>query len=200
MAINLIANIKGYVEKELKYRISNVKSVFSNGSSTYGPLSGVFIRIASGVDDGLIIESNPDALQTEYNANNGLLDDEFLKRHYGTADGSGYVGYDFNDKEVTAPIIGDVSFRGAPYISSVECDDVSGDGGFSRECRLEIHCATLAQLNVIKKYFFEPGNNVFVDWGMRLNDRSCTKPKLSVDYIAKHINPGEIQKDRKSVV
>lgn len=181
--MNEIYTFRDYVKKSLRARSNGVYNVNMAGSSTW-------VRLSSGVDSGLVISSN----QAKENFN-GM---------YGTTEHSGTIGYDFNSKPIIAGGARDVSYQTAPGISSVEIEENTGDGGMARQCNFSIKCFNYAQLDVLKKYFFEYGNAVFVEWGTLYSTNAdgflsnFNIPKPSVDNISKHFNFSETKKIRES--
>lgn len=176
------ANIDPIVFNELVARVNDKVQVI-NGTKLVSDYNqtNIWIRVASGVDTGLILESNQfqsEFLNSEHNS------DAFIRKMYGTSQQSGTIGVDFNGKEISADLLNDLGFRGRPVIDSIEIEDNSGDSGYARGCKFQITCNTIAQLDKLKKYFFEPGNIVFVDWGMYWPGKTVSRPTLNVNTIA----------------
>ena len=156
---------------------------FKNRNKT---ISGKFpwIRIFSGAEDGLILQS-------------ATLDDELKivdsfklvmstlafgvsKGSYGNKNGSGPIGKSFNKKWVY-PSVGyqkglvvsntnenntedqDWVLRPSPIVTSLEIKE--GKDHISRVGTLIIKCFSLPQLEEMQRYFMEPGFSILIEYG-----------------------------------
>lgn len=123
------------------------------------PKKSVFIRAVSGADDGLILESNPNIpLLAEQNIL-GLASGPSV---YGTKNQAGSIGIDWNGKFVNSKFLGKAG-RPGPIITQFFVKE--GKDQLSREATLNISCYSLEQLDLIQKYFMEPGYTLFIEWG-----------------------------------
>ena len=106
-----------------------------------------WIRLASGVGNGLVLES----VNTKNTFNT----------EYGGDSKSGKIGRDFDDNPVYAK--DDRSLRPSPTIDGITVEN--GSNGLSRKAKFSIKCHTLKQSNLLSQYFYEPGNVVYVEYG-----------------------------------
>jgi hypothetical protein len=161
------SNIATFVQEQFESRKNNPMDLSK---------LNCWVRLASGVDDGLILYSNPD-----FKLFTGAGDTN-IPSIYGSAASSGTIGVDWNGKTVNSS--GEQQFGyPKPNITSIEIDEGSGKG-LSRKATFTITAYTEAQLNVVTKYFLEPGFTVFLEWGW--NTASSLKgynSNLSVDYV-----------------
>jgi len=136
------SNISEYVQTELKKR---------KGNNSYLSKRNVWIRVASAVNLGCQILSNPN-FQLFGNA----------PSIYGFSNLSGTIGKEWNSKKsiVVTDVMG---FRPKPNITSLEIDE--GAGNLSRKASFTIICYTKNQLDEVCKYFLEPGFTIFLEWG-----------------------------------
>lgn len=132
-----------------------------------------WVRVASGVGDGLTMISN--ASYALFSATGGAS-------IYGDSTRSGTVGETWAGGAISAGI-GDYGYRPKPNITSIEIDE--GAGSLSRKATFTITAYTLGQLNTLSEYFLEPGYTIFLEWGW--NDPNAFigfQQTLDVDYVA----------------
>ena len=141
---------------------SNIASKIKNTSTlSYGKLN-CFVRLISGTGDGLIMVSNPDwKLFEAAGARGGFT-------LYGGPDRSGTVGIDWKGKPVntndnTSGQIIDTPFKPTPIVTSINIKE--GKDQISRHCDLKFTAFTLAQVELLQKYFMEPGHSLCVEYG-----------------------------------
>lgn len=156
-------NVYPYVLEELEKR-----NDYAYVSSLYP-----WVRVSSGVNDGLIIYGNPD-----YKLFSAAGDDASI---YGNDKLSGTIGKTWDGKPVFAR--DGRGYRPSPGINDLEIEE--GVGSLSRKAKFSITCYTLEQLDEITKYFLEPGFTVFLEWGWN-TPQSLTgyKDKLDVSYVS----------------
>jgi len=80
---------------------------------------------------------------------------------YGNASSTGDLGYDFNGNVLAGG--NDRGLRPSPLIQSFTVKE--GKDQISKEANLSIKCFSLQQLEVMQKYFMEPGYSLCVEWG-----------------------------------
>lgn len=132
-----------------------------------------WIRLSSGVNDGLIIYTNPD-----FKLFSSAGDDASI---YGNDKLSGTIGKTWEGKAVNANV--GRGFRPSPGVTSLEIEE--GVGSLSRKAKFSINCFTLEQLDQITKYFLEPGFTVFLEWGWNTPQSLIGyKDKLDTNYVA----------------
>jgi len=136
------SNISEYVRTELSKR---------KGNTSYLSNLNVWIRVASAVDAGCQIVSNPN-FKLFGNA----------PSIYGFNDLSGTIGTSWDGKKSIA-VTDFMGFRPKPNITSIEIDE--GAGNLSRKASFTIVCYTKNQLDEVCKYFLEPGFTIFLEWG-----------------------------------
>jgi hypothetical protein len=158
------SNIAGYVKDELNSRKENVLKI--SGLNAW-------VRIASGVNPGLILTSNP---------NYQLFAAAGVASIYGDSTNSGVIGTSWKGAPVYAG--GETQgFRPKPNITSIEIDE--GAGTLSRKASFSITAYTKAQLDALCKYFLEPGYTIFIEWGWNTpNAMIGFAPSLNASYIA----------------
>lgn len=156
-------NVYPYVLGELEKR-----SDYAYVSSLYP-----WVRVSSGVNDGLIIYGNPD-----YKLFSAAGDDASI---YGNDKLSGTIGKTWDGKPVFAR--DGRGYRPSPGINDLEIEE--GVGSLSRKAKFSITCYTLEQLDEITKYFLEPGFTVFLEWGWNTPQSLIGyKDKLDVSYVS----------------
>lgn len=160
------SNIAGYVKNELNSRKQNMQKISELNA---------WVRVSSGVGDGLVILSNP---------NFKLFSAAGDASIYGGGKSSGTLGTTWGGKAVNASA-NDSVFRPKPNISSMEIDE--GAGTLSRKATFTIVAYTKGQLDTLCEYFLEPGYSIFIEWGFNVA-KSLKKysPKLSVDTVANY--------------
>lgn len=117
-----------------------------------GGVSGLtpFIRLLSGVDNGLILQP--------------VYQNENFELRYGSETGPGIIGVDFDGNPLRVTGRG---LRPAPVITSLEVEE-SKDG--FRTCDLSITAYTTEQVDFLSSYLLEPGFHLLVEWGWNTND------------------------------
>jgi len=148
-----------------------------------------WIRVASAVENeygtGLILESIP-TKQT-------------FASTYGSTNKSGRVGTTFNKTDVFAE--NDRGYRPSPVIENLNVQN--GNHGLSRKATFTIKCFTLAQAEILTKYFYQPGYCVLVEYGWNTTKSMEHRADLSKDgacEIARYNNYSYItQKREKSL-
>lgn len=160
------SNIAGYVQTELNSRKRNIEKI--SGLNAW-------VRVSSGVGDGLIILSNPN-FKLFGAAGEGSI--------YGGGKSSGTLGKTWGGGFVSATA-NDSVFRPKPNISSIEVDE--GSGTLSRKATFTITAYTKGQLDSLCEYFLEPGYSIFIEWGWNIKS-SLNKYKntLDVDSVANY--------------
>lgn len=161
-----LSNIAGYVQEELKSRKANIEKI--SGLNAW-------VRVSSGVGDGLIILSNPN-FKLFGAAGEGSI--------YGDGKNSGTLGTTWGGGGVVAGA-GDSIFRPKPNISSIEVDE--GSGTLSRKATFTITAYTKGQLDTLCEYFLEPGYSIFIEWGWNSkNSLNAWKSKLDAETVANY--------------
>jgi hypothetical protein len=146
-------------------------------------------RVVSGVDNGLILVSNPDDFlfrsAGQYSGNS----------LYGSPRSSGTIGQDWTGKAVNAQNDAQIGLP-RPVISSFEVDE--GSGNISRKATFAITAYTKAQLEEVTKYFLEPGFTVFLEWGWNTRLGVGALDKIDVNYVTKATSAVELKEARKN--
>jgi hypothetical protein len=171
------SNIASHVNTEFTRRRDNPISI-----STLN----CWVRIASGVDNGLVLVSNPNFRLFSAAGEN-------VSSIYGSAASSGTIGTTWdgnavnvvNDRQVGLP---------KPNVTSFEVDE--GSGNISRKASLTITAYTLGQLEQITKYFLEPGFTVFLEWGWNTANGVGALRPLSVKNVTRVLKASNIVEDR----
>jgi len=117
-----------------------------------------WVRLFSGVGDGLILVSNPDTKLFAAAGEGGIYG------FAGNATESGYsgeLGKTWEGKSVN-PEAGR-SLRPSPMVTSLEFSE--GEDQISRSGKISLKVFSLEQMEIIQQFFMEPGYNVFVEWG-----------------------------------
>lgn len=174
------SNVNGFVAAELNRRIDNTQYISSLNS---------WIRVASGVGNGLIMQSN---------ANFNLLSAAGGKTaaFYGNAGESGTLGVDWSGNPVS--VGADVGLRPSPVVNSFECDEGGGTATLSRKATFKVTAFTQRQCDAVCKYFLEPGFTIFIEWGW--NQASAFtdySDKLSADYVVSFTSIKVLQSRRQ---
>ena len=113
-----------------------------------------FIRVFSGANTGLIIESNPDwdLFRAAGQSNPSV---------YGShTNGSGTIGVSWQNAAIQA---NGVAAKPRPVITLFNVKE--GQDQISKEATLNITAFSLEQLELIQQYFMEPGYSLFIEWG-----------------------------------
>ena len=141
MSFPNFSNIEGFVQSTLNNRKGNTELL-----SKLNP----FVRITSGASSGLVMVSNPDFK---------LL--QAAGTTYGSASQAGAIGTTLGGTAVN-PNAGH-GYRPSPIVTSLEIDE--GSGTLSRKASISITAFTKEQMEVITKYYLEPGFVLFIEWG-----------------------------------
>ena len=141
MSFPNFSNIQKFVQSTLSERRGDTELV-----SKLNP----FVRITSGAGGGLVMVSNPDFK---------LL--QAAGTTYGSANQAGAVGTTLGGSPVN-PNAGH-GYRPSPIVTSLEVDE--GAGNLSRKASISITAFTKEQMEVITKYYLEPGFSLFIEWG-----------------------------------
>ena len=144
----------------------------------------VWLRVFSGAGSGLIMTSNNNFELFKAAGEGASI--------YGSPNSVGTIGTDWNGN----PIFGgnDRGLRPSPGIISFEVKE--GKDQISKEATLGIKCFSLDQMEIVQKYFLEPGYSLCVEWGwntpeggMSMIDTSagilsqCTGRNLNYDVL-----------------
>jgi hypothetical protein len=173
------SNIAGYVVDEINRRKGNTKLISE---------LNCWARVVSGVDNGLILVTNP-------NIPLFRAAGQEIESLYGSSKTSGTIGKDWDDKPIntgTDPQIG----LPRPVISSFEVDE--GSGNISRKASFTVTAYTKKQLDEVTKYFLEPGFTVFLEWGWNTRGGVTPLQKIDVDYVTKATSAKELKTARES--
>jgi hypothetical protein len=122
-----------------------------------------WVRLFSGVGDGLIMVSNPDTKLFAAAGEGGIYG------FAGNATEGGYSGIVGNDWEGN-PINPEAgrSLRPSPIVKSLEFSE--GEDQISRSGKISLTVFSLEQMELIQEYFMEPGYNLFIEWGWNTPD------------------------------
>jgi hypothetical protein len=145
------------IEPEIAKRIKNTTT------NEYGKLN-CFVRLISGTGNGLILISNPDWKLFEAAGTQGGF------TMYGTPDRSGTVGVSWFGKAVNPndDDVNDVPFKPSPIVTSINIKE--GKDQISRHCDIKFTAFTMAQAEMLQKYFMEPGHSLCIEYGWNTND------------------------------
>ena len=163
------------------------KNIISKTPSRIAKKS-IFIRAISGADDGLILESNPNRDITNFTSRGVLGSISNGASIYGTNTSSGTVGTNWNGKVIN-PSVGRAG-RPNPIITMFHV--MEGIDQISREANMNITCFSLEQLELIQKYFMEPGFTLFIEWGWNSADGQLGLIKPNKDNTKGYITSNEI--------
>ena len=165
------SNIVGYAQTKLTNRKNNPYAISKLNS---------WVRVTSGVSsdsaDGLTIVSNP---------NFKLFGAAGISSFYGNDKQSGTIGTTWKGGAVN-PSVGQ-GYRPSPTIESIEIDE--GAGNLSRKASFSIKCFSKEQMELVTKYFQEPGFSIFLEWGWNTVDgvKGIVNP-LTADSISNFNN------------
>ena len=126
-----------------------------------------WVRLFSGVGDGLIMVSNPDTQLFAAAGEGGI---------YGFAGAGEEAGYSgtlgstwgkieagkFKPGE-SISAAGGRSLRPSPMVTSLQFSE--GEDQISRSGKISLTVFSLEQMEFIQEYFMEPGYNLFIEWG-----------------------------------
>ena len=122
-----------------------------------------WVRLFSGVGDGLILVSNPNTKLFAAAGEGGIYG---FAGNATEAGYSGELGKDWDGKSVN-PLAGR-SLRPSPMVTSLEFSE--GEDQISRSGKISLKVFSLEQMEIIQQFFMEPGYNVFVEWGWNTED------------------------------
>ena len=158
MSFSYFSTPLGYIKETLDNRKGNIIDVSKLNA---------WIRITSGVGNGMVILSNP-SVPLFYAANaiyGGIGADSRGRTGQTATEGEGdeqkVVLTDIKGKEIEFE--DDRWGRPRPIISGLDISE--GNNGLSKKSELQITCFSLAQLDEIQAKFAEPGHHVFVEFG-----------------------------------
>lgn len=172
MSFPNFSNIQGFVQSTLKKRVGNPELI-----SKLNP----FVRLVSGGAAGLVLDSNP---------NNNLF--RAAGRTYGSSTQAGRIGTTWGGADIN-PSTGQ-GYRPSPIVTSLEIDE--GSGNLSRKASFSITCFTREQMEVLTRYFLEPGMSVFIEWGWNTSSGVSGLSELSAKEISKFQNSSNTNKVR----
>ena len=161
------SNVPDWVLNEISNRKNNPLSV--NGLNAW-------VRVASGVDSGLALYSNPDF--AIFNA----AGDRGAATIYGNNTSSGTVGVKWDGSPYT--VFGDTPYKPKPNITGIEIEEGGMGSGIARKAKFTVTAYTLGQLNELTKFFLEPGFTVFLEWGWNRPDSVVGFGQLDEDYVS----------------
>lgn len=174
------SNVAPYVKAELERRIANPIETI-NGLNAW-------VRIASGVDAGLALYSNPDFTIFE------AAGDRSVGAIYGNQTSSGTIGVKWDGSAYID--YSDLPFRPKPNVTSIEIDE--GAGNLSRKAKFTITAYTPGQLQELCKFFLEPGFTIFLEWGWNDPRAMIGFGGLSESYVAKNQSFKNVNERRKA--
>lgn len=178
-----------------------------------------WIRIFSGAEDGLILQSaNLDDDLEIVDSYNGILNNlgDNFRGSYGNSNGSGPLGKNFNKKWVYPSITYQTGktntntntlnneeqnwvLRPSPVVTALEIKE--GKDQISRVGSLVIKCFSLAQLEEMQKYFMEPGFSILIEYGWNTEDAYNqlidTKDQTSIVTEASNSNLNQTKLHKK---
>jgi hypothetical protein len=173
-------------------QFEEIDSVIYNTILSRNPINiakkSIFIRAISGADDGLILESNPNRNIFTSNIEDKLGTIAKGASIYGTNKSSGTVGTNWNGKIIN-PSVGRAG-RPNPIITMLHIAE--GTDQISREANMNISCFSLEQLELIQKYFMEPGFSLFIEWGWNSTDGQLGLIKPNANNTKGYITSNEI--------
>ena len=154
MSFSYFASPEAYIKSEIDLRKGNI---------LYGSKLNAWIRVTSGVGNGMVITSNPN-LPLFYAANaiyGGIGADGGQLQTETTDEEGGSKLVDIQGKEIK---FNDARWgRPRPIISGIDISE--GNNGLSKKCELQITCFSLDQMIEIQKKFGEPAHSVFLEFG-----------------------------------
>lgn len=124
----------------------------------------VWVRLFSGVGDGLIMVSNPNTKLFAAAGEGSLYG--FAGDKAGEGGYAGSLGRDWEGNLIN-PDIGR-SLRPSPIVTSLEFTE--GEDQISRSGKISMTAFSLEQLELLQQYFMEPGYNIFCEWGWNTED------------------------------
>jgi hypothetical protein len=169
------SNLKPHVISKLNSRKDN-----SIGVSQLN----AWVRLTSGVGNGLIMSSNPNyKLFRAAGVSTGIYDG---------AGGNATIGVDWNGGGISAG--GGNLLRPKPVVTSVEVDE--GAGSISRKATISITAFTKEQMETVCEYFLEPGYTVFLEFGWNTSDSVKGLITINETNVAAMQDFNEVNKKR----
>ena len=160
------SNISQYIKDNLKKRKGTNYNI-----SKLNP----WVRVTAGAGPGgLVLVSNPDfnLFKAAGSAGTGI---------YGNDKLSGTLGTTWDGTPVNA---GEgQGYRPAPIIPSLEIDE--GAGNLSRKATFSITAHSKEQMELLSKYFLEPGYSIFIEWGWNTDAGASGLQTLNKENISK---------------
>lgn len=175
MSFPNFSNIQDFVKSTLEKR--------GNGNIEYISKLNPFVRLVSGGAEGLVLDSNPD---------NNLF--RAAGTTYGSSTQAGRIGVTWGGADIN-PSIGQ-GYRPSPIVTSLEVDE--GSGNLSRKASFSITCYTKEQMEVLTRYFLEPGMSVFIEWGWNTPEGVSGLSPLDAKEISKFQNSSNTNEVRKN--
>ena len=188
MSFSYFASPEAYIKSEIDLRKGNI---------LYGSKLNAWIRVTSGVGNGMVITSNPN-LPLFYAANaiyGGIgAEGGQLGAVEGETEEGGSKLVDIQGKEIEFK--DDRWGRPRPIISGIDVSE--GNNGLSKKCELQITCFSLDQMIEIQKKFGEPAHSVFLEFGWNTEKGVKGVVDLSnVEEVVAMRNLADIQEARK---
>ena len=146
MSFPHFSNIAEHVTKKIAQRKSNPELISQ---------LNCWVRVTSGTGPGgLVLLSNPNynLFKAAGSKGTGI---------YGNNASSGTVGTTWGGSPIGSS--DGQGYRPSPIITSLEVDE--GAGNLSRKASFSITAFSKEQMEVLSKYFMEPGYSVFIEWG-----------------------------------
>ena len=189
MSFTYFSEPKHWVKTELTNRVGKILDMSKRNA---------WIRITSGVGDGMVILSNP-SLPLFYAAGAIYGGVGAQPRPQGQ---SGNNADEPDNKTVITDRNGkEIEFkdnrwgRPRPIVGSISVTE--NNMGLSKKIELQITCFSLNQMIEIQKKFQEPGHNVFVEWGWNTKQGVASLVDISnVDDVVAQRNHESQQKVR----
>ena len=187
MSFTYYSSVEGFVKDELNNRKGDIIGMSRRNA---------WIRVTSGVGDGMVILSNPNL--PLFNAAGAIYGG------IGAQSRTSNTEETETDSEITnrngEPIKFDEEVRKGrprPIISGIDISE--GNNGLSKKMELQITCFTLAQMVEIQKKFQEPGHSVFIEFGWNTAKGVEGLVNLTdTDAIIKQKDLEGVQKQRSS--
>jgi hypothetical protein len=163
------------IEKPIYDSITTISDGLLNGlqKSTAASNLTAWVRIISGVGNGLVLFSNPDMPVTAnpgtpiFDSNNKIIGYNYIASLYGNGTTAAQVGIDWSGRPVFGKAnetLGELVLRPHPIITGLSVKE--GKDQISRVCELTIKCFSLSQAERLQEYVMEPGYTLCVEWGL----------------------------------
>ena len=190
MGFTYYSKPESFVETELKERKGKIIEMSKRNA---------WIRVTSGVGNGMVILSNP-SLPLFYAAGAIYGGVGAQPRPQGTNSSETPEGE--TPTKVTDRSGKEIEFkddrwgRPRPIISGIDISE--GNNGLSKKMELQITCFSLAQMIEIQKKFQEPGHSVFIEfgWNTEKGVEGLIKDLSNVDEIVNQRNLDGVQSRR----